>query len=74
MSLVQPGDEVALVQPLYDAYLPLIEWAGGTAKFISLTPPDWTFPLDALAAAIGPRTKGIVLNTPNNPVGTMLGY
>ncbi|MEQ1497386.1 MAG: aminotransferase class I/II-fold pyridoxal phosphate-dependent enzyme [Novosphingobium sp.] len=73
LALVRPGDEVILVQPLYDAYLPLIEWAGGRAKFISLTPPDWAFPLAALAAAIGPETRGIVLNTPNNPVGTMLG-
>lgn len=73
LALVQPGDEVVLVQPLYDAYLPLVEWAGGTAKFISLTPPDWSFPLAALEAAIGPKTRGIVLNTPNNPVGTMLG-
>ena len=73
LALVRPGDEVVLVQPLYDAYLPLIEWAGGTARFISLTPPDWSFPLAALEAAIGPKTRGIVLNTPNNPVGTMLG-
>lgn len=73
LALVRPGDEVILVQPLYDAYLPLVEWAGGTAKFISLTPPDWSFPLQALKTAIGPKTRGIVLNTPNNPVGTMLG-
>ena len=73
LALVRAGDEVVLVQPLYDAYLPLIEWAGGVAKFISLTPPDWAFPLEALRAAIGPKTKGLVLNTPNNPVGTMLG-
>ena len=71
-ALVAPGDEVLLVQPLYDAYLPLVQWAGGTAKVISLTPPAWTLSLDALAAAIGPKTRGIVLNTPNNPVGTML--
>ncbi len=71
-ALVEQGDEVLLVQPLYDAYLPLVEWAGGTAKVISLTPPDWSLPLEALAAAIGPKTRGIVLNTPNNPVGTML--
>ncbi len=44
----------------------------GVAKVISLTPPAWTLPIDALAAAIGPNTRGIVLNTPNNPVGTML--
>ena len=72
LALIAPGDEVVLVQPLYDAYLPLVQWAGGTAKLISLTPPHWTLPLDALAAAIGPKTRGIVLNTPNNPVGTMV--
>ena len=72
LALIEPGDEVVLVQPLYDAYLPLVQWAGGTARLISLTPPHWTLPLDQLAAAIGPCTRGIVLNTPNNPVGTML--
>ncbi len=72
LALVRPGDEVILVQPLYDAYLPLVEWAGGSAKLVSLQPPRWTLPLDQLAAAIGPATRGIVLNTPNNPVGTML--
>jgi N-succinyldiaminopimelate aminotransferase len=72
LALVRPGDEVVLIQPLYDAYLPLVQWAGGTAKLVSLTPPHWTLPLDALAAAIGPKTRGIVLNTPNNPTGTML--
>jgi aspartate/methionine/tyrosine aminotransferase len=72
LALVRPDDEVVLVQPLYDAYLPLVQWAGGTAKLVSLTPPDWTLPLEALAAAIGPKTRGIVLNTPNNPTGTML--
>lgn len=72
LALVRPGDEVILVQPLYDAYLPLVHWAGGTAKLVSLEPPHWTLPLDKLAAAIGPSTRGIVLNTPNNPTGTML--
>lgn len=72
LALVRPGDEVILVQPLYDAYLPLVEWAGGRARMISLQPPHWTLPLDDLASAIGPQTRGIVLNTPNNPTGTML--
>ncbi len=72
LALVRPGDEVILVQPLYDAYLPLVQWAGGTARLISLEPPHWTLPLDKLAAAISPKTRGIVLNTPNNPTGTML--
>lgn len=72
LALVRPGDVVILVQPLYDAYLPLVQWAGGTARLVSLEPPHWTLPLDKLAAAIGPNTRGIVLNTPNNPTGTML--
>jgi N-succinyldiaminopimelate aminotransferase len=72
LALVRPGDEVILVQPLYDAYLPLVRWAGGTARLVSLEPPNWTLPLGKLAAAIGPNTRGIVLNTPNNPTGTML--
>ena len=72
LALVRPGDEVILVQPLYDAYLPLVQWAGGTARLISLEPPHWTLPLDRLSATIGPNTRGIVLNTPNNPTGTML--
>lgn len=74
LALVRPGDEVILVQPLYDAYLPLVEWAGGRARLVSLQPPHWTLPLDRLAEAIGPETRGIVLNTPNNPVGTMLDH
>lgn len=72
MALVRPGDEVVLIQPLYDAYRPLVEWAGGIAKLVSLEPPHWSLPLAALAAAIGPKTRGVVLNSPNNPAGTML--
>lgn len=73
LALVQPGDEVVLIQPLYDAYLPLVKLAGGTARLVSLEPPHWTLCTAALAAAIGPQTRGIILNTPNNPTGTMLG-
>lgn len=72
LALVQPGDEVILIQPLYDAYLPLVERAGGVARFVDLAPPDWTLPVEALEAAISPRTRLIVLNTPNNPTGTVL--
>ncbi len=71
LALVRPGDEVVLIQPLYDAYRPLVEWAGGSVKLVGLQPPHWTLPLDTLAAAIGPNTRGIVLNTPGNPAGTM---
>ncbi|MFM7377607.1 MAG: aminotransferase [Erythrobacter sp.] len=72
LSLVRPGDEVVLVQPLYDAYLPLVERAGGIARFVDLTPPAWTLPLDALEAAMSERTRLLVLNTPNNPTGSLI--
>ncbi|MEO6041307.1 MAG: aminotransferase [Croceibacterium sp.] len=70
-AFVGPGDEAILLQPFYDAYLPLVERAGGTARTVSVVPPRWTLPLDEIAAAIGPRTRLIVLNTPNNPAGTV---
>ncbi|MEN9682718.1 MAG: hypothetical protein RLZZ427_469 [Pseudomonadota bacterium] len=72
LALVRPGDEVILVQPLYDAYLPLVQRAGGTARLVSLRPPEWTLPLDELEAAITPKTRLLILNTPNNPTGTLL--
>lgn len=72
LALLEPRDEVILVQPLYDSYLPMVERVGATARLIDLQPPGWTLPLDALEAAISPRTRLIVLNTPHNPSGTAL--
>jgi aspartate/methionine/tyrosine aminotransferase len=72
LAFISPGDEAILFQPCYDAYLPLVERAGGTARLVNLVPPDWSIPLDLVEQAIGPRTKLIVLNTPNNPTGTMI--
>lgn len=72
LAVVRPGDEVILIQPLYDAYLPLVERAGGTVKLVSLQPPHWTLSLEQLEAAISPRSRMIVLNTPNNPAGALL--
>jgi len=72
LALVAPGDEVICIQPLYDAYLPLVERAGGVPVLVSLTPPHWTLDLAELAGAITPRTRLIILNTPNNPTGTVL--
>jgi aspartate/methionine/tyrosine aminotransferase len=73
LAFVRPGDEAILLQPFYDAYLPLVERAGGVAKTVSLIPPDWSVPLDRLAAAITPKTRLLILNTPNNPTGTLVG-
>ncbi len=72
MALLEPGDEVIVVQPLYDAYVPLIERYGAVPRFVSLVPPEWRLPLGAIAAAITPRTRMILLNTPHNPTGSMV--
>jgi len=71
LSLVSPGDEVVLVQPLYDAYLPMVRRAGAIPKLISLQPPEWTLDPAALDAAITDRTKLIIFNNPANPTGRM---
>ena len=71
-ACIRPGDEAILFQPFYDAYLPLIERAGGTVRTVSLVPPDWTLPLDRLEAAVGSKTRLLVVNTPNNPTGTLI--
>ena len=72
LAFVHPGDEAIVFQPCYDAYIPLIERAGGIARTVPLQPPSWTIPLDKLEAAIGPNTRLIILNTPNNPTGTVI--
>lgn len=73
MALIAPGDEVLLFQPLYDAYLPLVLRAGGTARFVRLGPPDWRITEAALAAAFTPRTKLVVFNNPHNPSSRVFG-
>lgn len=67
LALIEPGDEVVVIEPLYDCYLPMIRRAGGIPRTVRLTPPHWTLDLDALAAAFSDKTKLIVLNNPQNP-------
>jgi len=71
MALIEPGDEVVLFEPYYDAYLPLILRAGGVPKFVKLAPPDWRFTAEQLATAIGPKTRVVLLNNPLNPSATV---
>jgi N-succinyldiaminopimelate aminotransferase len=73
LALVNPGDEVVLFEPSYDAYLPLVRRAGGVPRFVKLAPPDWRFTAEQLAAAITPRTKVVLLNNPQNPSGAVYG-
>ncbi|MEQ9330452.1 aminotransferase [Thalassobaculum sp.] len=67
LALIEPGDEVVVIEPLYDCYLPMIRRAGGIPRTVRLTPPHWKLDLDALAAAFSDKTKLIVLNNPQNP-------
>lgn len=71
MALVSPGDEVLLIQPMYDAYLPMVRQAGGVPKLIRLEPPEWRLTEAALAEAFTPRTRVVLLNNPLNPTATM---
>ena len=66
-GLIEPGDEVVLIEPLYDSYLPIVRRAGGVPKLVRLEPPDWALPRAALTKAFSDRTKLILLNSPMNP-------
>ncbi|MFA5122460.1 aminotransferase [Zavarzinia sp.] len=68
-ALLSPGDEAVVIEPLYDCYVPIIRAAGAVPVPVRLQPPDWRLPAGELAAAFGPRTKLLVLNTPMNPTG-----
>ena len=69
LALIEPGDEAVVFDPLYDSYLPMLRRAGAVPRVVRLEPPDWALPREALAAAFGPKTKLILLNTPMNPTG-----
>lgn len=73
LALISPGDEVILFQPLYDAYVPLVERAGGVPRIVRLEPPHWRIDPEAVRALITPRTRLLVLNNPLNPAGTIIG-
>ena len=73
LALIEPGDEVVLFQPMYDAYLPLVRRAGGVPRFVTLKPPHWRFTDEDLARAFSPRTRVVLFNNPLNPSGTVFG-
>ena len=66
-GLIEPGDEVVLIEPLYDCYLPIIRRAGAHPKMVKMEPPNWELPYAALEAAFSEKTKLILFNTPTNP-------
>lgn len=71
LGLVNPGDEVILLEPFYDSYLPDVRMAGGVPRFYTLRPPAWRIETDRLAGLFTPRTRLLLLNTPHNPTGKM---
>ncbi|GAA4374419.1 pyridoxal phosphate-dependent aminotransferase [Nocardioides caricicola] len=72
LGLVNPGDEVIVLEPYYDSYVAMIQMAGGVRRPVTLRGPDFRLDPDELRAAVTPRTRFVLLNTPHNPTGTVL--
>ncbi|WP_088280994.1 pyridoxal phosphate-dependent aminotransferase [Kineosporia sp. A_224] len=73
MALVEPGDEVVTLEPYYDSYAASVALAGAVRRTVPLRFPDYRLDVDALAAAVTPRTRLVLLNSPHNPTGHVLG-
>ncbi len=69
LAVTDPGDEVVIFEPFYENYGPDAKLSGAIPRLVALRPPEWTFDPDELRRAFGPRTKAIILNSPNNPTG-----
>jgi aminotransferase len=74
MAIINPSDEIVVFEPFYENYGPDAILSGATPRFVKMRPPQnendvWSFDEKELAAAFGPHTKAIILNTPNNPTG-----
>lgn len=72
-AILQPGDEVIVFEPAYDSYIPNIEINGAKAVTVPLVYPDYHIDWEAVKNAISPRTRAIILNSPHNPTGSVLG-
>jgi aminotransferase len=69
LGILDPGDEIIVFEPFYENYGPDAILTGATPRYVTLHEPDWTIDPDELRAAVTPRTRGIVLNSPHNPTG-----
>lgn len=69
LAVVHPGDEVVVLEPCYDSYVPNIELAGGVVVRVPLTPGTFRPDFDRIAAALTPRTRALIINSPHNPSG-----
>lgn len=70
-AMVHPGDEVIVIEPAYDSYLPAINLSGGIPVCVPLTYPEYRVDWERIRAAISPRTRVMIVNTPHNPTGTI---
>jgi len=71
-ATVQTGDEVIIIEPAYDSYVPGVKAAGGIPVFVKLNPQDYTYNWDAIRRSISEKTKLMILNSPHNPTGSLL--
>ena len=69
MALIDPGDEVVIFEPFYENYGPDAILSGASPRYVTLHEPGWSFDPGELAAAFNPRTRAVIINTPNNPTG-----
>ncbi len=74
MAVVHPGDEVIVLEPCYDSYIPNIELAGGIPVRIPLKPGSFRPDFERIAAALSPQTRAIIINSPHNPSGTVWSH
>ena len=72
LGLVDPGDEIVVLEPYYDSYVAMIQMAGGVRRPVTLRAPDFRLDPDELRAAVTDRTRFVLLNSPHNPTGTVL--
>jgi aminotransferase len=69
LAVLDPGDEIVAFEPFYENYGPDAVLSGAVARYVRLRPPDWSFDPAELAAAFGPRTRAVIVNSPHNPTG-----
>ena len=72
-ALVRPGDEVILFEPCYDSYVPVVRLNGGTPRFVTLRAPDYRIDWSEVRRLLSPRTRLLIINSPHNPTGSILG-
>jgi methionine aminotransferase len=71
-TVVQPGDEVVIIEPAYDSYVPGVKASGGIPVFVKLNPNDYSYNWDAIRNSISDKTKLIIINSPHNPTGSLI--